>query len=355
MVKKLRVGVYGTWRGCVLARLFSEHSDVEIVAGCDQDERHLMNLFASRFGQAHICEDYDELLAQEFDILILATYCPDHGPQAVRALEAGKHVLSEVQAFHTPAEGVALVEAVERTGRRYMLAENFGYMRDCLEIGRLYREGTLGEFVYGEADYAHSVRNDDLRGGALAGEYLAGLEHTRIAYVAGPERAMASELRLEGCRQALQAAGRAIPQDRVFAGTGQPEAGERAVRALLAASPRPTALFCYNDATAMGALRAAKEAGLRVPRDLSILGYDDIAAAPYLDPPLTTVAQDKYVLGQRATQMALALIQGRQDVQDVLLQPQLIVRSSCSPPGQVSRRASAGPPSPRPGRSSRRS
>ena len=80
----------------------------------------------------------------------------------------------------------------------------------------------------------------------------------------------------------------------------------------------------------MGVLHAAKAHGLDVPRDISILGYDDIAAAPYLSPPLTTVAQAKYTLGQKAMQMALALIQGKEDVQDVLLEPRLIVRSSCT-------------------------
>jgi DNA-binding LacI/PurR family transcriptional regulator len=184
-------------------------------------------------------------------------------------------------------------------------------------------------------EYTHSVRNDDLRGGALAAEYLAGLGHARIAYVAGPERAMASQLRLQGCQQALSAAGPVIPTEWILDGNGLPEAGERAVQELLHASPRPTALFCYNDATAMGCLRAAKEAGLRVPHDLSILGYDDIAAAPYFDPPLTTVAQSKYALGQRATEMALALIQGGQDVQDALLQPQLVIRSSCGEPSRL--------------------
>jgi DNA-binding LacI/PurR family transcriptional regulator len=178
------------------------------------------------------------------------------------------------------------------------------------------------------------VRNDDLRGGALAGEYLAGLGHTRIAYVTGPERSMASQLRLQGCRRALHAVGLALPKDRIVAGSGLPEGGERAVDVLLRAYPQPTALFCYNDMTAMGCLRAAKQAGLHVPRDLSILGYDDIAAAPYLDPPLTTVAQSKYGLGQKATEMALALIQGRQDVQDALLQPQLVIRSSCGKPSR---------------------
>jgi predicted dehydrogenase len=159
MSKKFRVGLYGTWRGSVLARLFSEHEDVEIVAGYDANEQHLRDLFAARFPNAKLFQDYDALLREDFDILILATYCPEHGPQAVKALQAGKHVLSEVQAFHTPAEGVALVEAVERTGRQYMMAENFGYLRDCQEMARLYREGELGEFVYGEADYAHSVRH----------------------------------------------------------------------------------------------------------------------------------------------------------------------------------------------------
>ena len=85
--------------------------------------------------------------------------------------------------------------------------------------------------------------------------------------------------------------------------------------------------------TAMGVLRAVKARGLSVPRDISILGYDDIAAAPYLDPPLTTIAQAKYILGQKALEMALDLIQGR-PVADILLQPQLIVRESCAAPGQ---------------------
>ena len=181
-------------------------------------------------------------------------------------------------------------------------------------------------------EYTFSVRNDDLHGGALAGEYLVALGHRRIAYVAGPERATSSQLRLEGCQRALRAAGATIPEGWIFSGTGLPEAGERAVRALVRDALRPTALFCYNDATAMGALRVAKAEALNVPRDLSILGYDDIAAAAYLDPPLTTVAQKKYALGQRATDMALRLIQDEEDICDVLLEPQLIVRSSCASP-----------------------
>ncbi|MBC8444628.1 MAG: substrate-binding domain-containing protein, partial [Chloroflexi bacterium] len=84
--------------------------------------------------------------------------------------------------------------------------------------------------------------------------------------------------------------------------------------------------------TAMGALHEVKRNGFAVPRDVSIIGYDDIAAAAYLDPPLTTVAQAKYTLGHRAMEMTLDLIRGQETAHDVLLRPELTVRSSCGPP-----------------------
>jgi DNA-binding LacI/PurR family transcriptional regulator len=182
-------------------------------------------------------------------------------------------------------------------------------------------------------EYTYSVRNDDLRGGRLAGEYLVGLGHRRIVYVSGPEHATSSGLRLEGCRRALGAAGATIPPKWVVLGNGQSEVAERVVRPLVrAADGRPTAVFCYNDVTAMGVLRGVKMEGLRVPEDISILGYDDIASAPYLDPPLTTVAQAKYTLGQMALLMTVDLIRGKKDVRDVVLEPQLVIRSSCAEP-----------------------
>jgi len=181
--------------------------------------------------------------------------------------------------------------------------------------------------------YSFSVRNDDWNGGRLAGRYLLEIGHRYIAYVAGPAQATSSRLRLEGCQDVLHQAGTEIPQEWVVQGDGRPGSGEGAVASLLGQGTRPTAVFCYNDMTAMGVLRATKGRGLSVPRDMSILGYDDIAAAPYLDPPLTTIAQAKYILGQKAIEMALDLIQG-QPVADILLQPELIVRESCAAPGQ---------------------
>lgn len=158
MSKRLRVGVFGVWRGGVLAGLFAAFDDVDVVAGCDFNERHLHEIFAARFPNAKLFGDYDDLLREDFDILILASYCPDHGPQAVQALQAGKHIFSECTAFHTPAEGVALVEAAEKTGLTFMMAENCLYLRDVLEIKQLYRAGELGSFRYGECEYVHDVR-----------------------------------------------------------------------------------------------------------------------------------------------------------------------------------------------------
>jgi DNA-binding LacI/PurR family transcriptional regulator len=188
-------------------------------------------------------------------------------------------------------------------------------------------------------EYSFSVRSDDFYGGQLVGNYLLELGHRHVAYISGRQATTSSQLRLRGCQDALRAAGVSIPAEWVVFGDGKPASGQRAVQSLIkkpvpgkplpAKAVHPTAIFCYNDQTAMGALRAIKSLGLNVPQDISLVGYDDIAAAFYLDPPLTTVAQAKYELGQRAMDMALALIAG-EEIQDVLLSPELVIRSSCA-------------------------
>jgi DNA-binding LacI/PurR family transcriptional regulator len=182
-----------------------------------------------------------------------------------------------------------------------------------------------------EGRYVYSVRTDSRRGGHLIGEHFFSLGHRRIAYISGPPNAHSSLERLEGCRLALQEHGLGIPDEWVVPGDGCTEGGEAGANLLLRCSPRPTAIFCYNDLTAIGALRAVKSAGLRVPADLSLTGYDDIAFAAFVDPPLTTVAQAKYTLGQRAMDMALNLLSGQEETDDVVLTPHLIERASCAP------------------------
>ena len=177
--------------------------------------------------------------------------------------------------------------------------------------------------------YTHSVLIDDRCGGELAGQYLLGLGHERIAYVAGPIWAQASNARLEGLRQALRTRGLDVPPDLVLRGNGRPEGGIEAAHELVRRRLPATAVFCYNDMTAVGLLAALHKAGVRVPDDLSVIGYDDVTIVAYLQPPLTTIAQPKYALGQRAMEMALALIRGEPDVRDVVLTPTLVERESC--------------------------
>ena len=178
--------------------------------------------------------------------------------------------------------------------------------------------------------YTHSVIIDDLHGGRLVGQYLTSLGHRQIAYVAGPLWAHASGLRLAGCRQALQERGIELPGEWVLEGNGRADGGVAAGEELLRRGMSVTAVFCYNDMTAVGLISALHRAGRRVPDHLSVIGYDDVAIARYLHPPLTTIAQPKYELGRRAMEMALALIEGRPDVRDVVLPPSLVERDSCA-------------------------
>jgi DNA-binding LacI/PurR family transcriptional regulator len=177
--------------------------------------------------------------------------------------------------------------------------------------------------------YVGFVAMDDVRGGCRATEYLLGLGHRRIAYVSGWPEAKSSRDRLRGYGEALQSRGLAIDSSLICAGTGRMEGGYEAMQELLRRRPRPTAVFCYNDITAIGALRALHEAGVRVPEQVSVIGFDDIALAAYAAPPLTTVAQPKYEMGQLAMRMLLDLISRRGPVQNVVLQGELVVRGSC--------------------------
>ena len=97
---------------------------------------------------------------------------------------------------------------------------------------------------------------------------------------------------------------------------------------LLALPERPSAVFCYCDAVALGAMRAARAAGLRIPRDLSVVGFDDIDLAPFFEPPLTTIAQPKQAMGEKAVQMILALLEGRTPPRECRLASWLVLRES---------------------------
>jgi DNA-binding LacI/PurR family transcriptional regulator len=175
----------------------------------------------------------------------------------------------------------------------------------------------------------HFVLSDDVQGGRLATEHLLSLGHRRIGYVTGPPDGKSSENRLRGYRQALQAAGIEPTPQWVAQGTGHYHGGEKGLQTLLSVAPELTAVFCYNDTTAIGALRFARGRGMRVPEDLSLIGFDDILFAAYTEPPLTTIAQQKYEMGRLVARMAFELIAGQQ-VQDIVLPTRLVIRESCA-------------------------
>jgi len=214
-----------------------------------------------------------------------------------------------------------------------------GILVNSSRVGRLY--GTVlsemkvpivlinnehpGEFV-------HSVSIDNLRAGREATGYLVKLGHRRIGYVGNQFGLQADTERFSGYRQVLDEADIGFAPDLVAHGDGGPEAGMRAAAKLLALPDPPTALFCYNDMQALGALRAARERRLSVPADLSVIGLDDLYLSSYTDPPLTTVQQPKQEMGRLAAQILLELLSGKTPESRITVEGKLVVRESTAPP-----------------------
>jgi len=179
-----------------------------------------------------------------------------------------------------------------------------------------------------EGSYIHSVAVDDVRGAELATRYLIEQGHRIIGHLQGPSDRVSSKNRLTGYRRALVKAKIKFDPTLVAQGDGHPESGSQVTR-LLSHSPVPTAIFCYNDMTAIGVLSALKRCGVHVPGDISLVGFDDIPFAMYVDPPLTTIHQPKDEMGRQAMQMALALMgDEKSKVSNVVIQSKLIVRES---------------------------
>ncbi|HEY1753880.1 MAG TPA: LacI family DNA-binding transcriptional regulator [Bryobacteraceae bacterium] len=187
-----------------------------------------------------------------------------------------------------------------------------------------------GEFVY-------SIRIDNVDGARLATKHLVDLGHRRIAYI-GDRFGFQSDMeRLTGYREMLEEtnpgfeADLGFEPDLVAYGDGTPEGGRQAMLQLLSRAARPTAVFCYNDRMAIGAMRAVREQGLRVPRDVSIAGFDDLFLSSYTDPPLTTVRQPKRDMGVQAGEILLQLLAGEKPESRVT-SGVLVVRESTGPP-----------------------
>jgi LacI family transcriptional regulator len=181
-----------------------------------------------------------------------------------------------------------------------------------------------------------AVSSAHLTGARLVTEHLLQLGHTRIAAIAGPHNWIAAEDRLLGYRTALAASGRLAPEGLVREG-GEPTIahGLAAARDLLALPDPPTAIVAFNDKVAIGAMDAATERGLRIPGDLSIVGFDDLELSRVVTPRLTTVRQPLEEMARMGAELLLRLIEGREiETLHVELATELVIRDSTARPSR---------------------
>ncbi|SFS53006.1 LacI family DNA-binding transcriptional regulator [Paenibacillus sp. BC26] len=176
---------------------------------------------------------------------------------------------------------------------------------------------------------------DDYEGGRMAARHLLGLGHTRMAVLAEHRKVISSRERIRGFQDEVVEAGLQLPEYMVkMNGRDLVNDGRRSASELLRYADRPTAVFCCNDLLAIGALQAAKEMGVRVPEELSIVGFDNTILATVTDPPLTTVSQPTEQMGQLVVDLVLSKNDAAKpgEPKRVMLKPELVVRQSTGKP-----------------------
>jgi LacI family repressor for deo operon, udp, cdd, tsx, nupC, and nupG len=176
-----------------------------------------------------------------------------------------------------------------------------------------------------------SVHIDNTAAARVVMDHLYELGHERIAVVGGPPDNPLHQQRLEGARAAGKARGR-LRQLTVVPGDFSLESGQAAAKELLARAPAPTAIFCFSDQMALGALAACRDLDIRVPDELSIVGFDDLASSSYLTPPLTTIRQPMREIGVRAVNLLLAIIENVDVPRQQTLDFRLMLRGSTGVP-----------------------
>jgi LacI family transcriptional regulator len=248
--------------------------------------------------------------AEGFDLLLFASERPGNG--------YGPHSYLK-RARHHNVDGCALI----------------GLDPQDPEVRRLVRGEIPTVAIDMEIEGARTevVISDNQAGAAAAVKHLHGLGHRRIATITGMLESRPGIDRLRGYRTAIQELGLAYRDDYVAYGDFYAESAREATTRLLALPEPPTAIFAAADLMAIGAVRGAAEAGRTIPHDLSIVGFDDIQLAPHLNPPLTTLRQDKLGLGAAAGDALVARIAGDSDRPPLRTLPvELVVRGSTAPP-----------------------
>lgn len=213
--------------------------------------------------------------------------------------------------------------------RTRLADESFDWLRELqlpfVVLGRLY-----------DRDPFHCVGVDNRQAGFLATQHLLDQGHRRIAFLNGPREVAPTVLRLEGFRNAMRAANIPPRESWVVESKYDPQLATELTRQLLSGAERPTALIAANDRVAWAIIRAIQAHGLSVPRDLSVIGFDDAEESSHFTPPLTTVRIEWRAMAELATRMLLEIL-ARRNISRVYvaIEPKLIVRESTASPQEV--------------------
>lgn len=265
--------------------------------------------------------------------------CPFLGEvlTGVREGIAGRYsiVIAEANLAHGSYEQVGAMLVSRQVDGLVLLATRppFGTGLEDLGRGRRLPIVIGCEAVSHELDSLPSVQIDNFAAAYEATRHLIDLGHKRIAFVGGPLDKLVTRDRERGFRVAMVEFGLPVPDSYVQAVPLSTDGGAAAAAELVRADPRPTATFCGNDEMALGALASFRSAGLRIPEDMSVMGFDDIRYAAISSPPLSTVAQPANAIGRRVAARIIGEIEGEPPSGpcEEILRYRLVIRQSTGP------------------------
>lgn len=231
--------------------------------------------------------------------------------------------------YEREEEAVRLLREKQVDGLLITLAPAQKERADILE---LKRAGTPFVLLNRHMDDVMTdyVINDNVYGAYLAVSHLVKSGHKRVGYISGPSQISSVRERLEGYKKALFEDNIEFDNSLVKESNLKMEDGHRLMKEFLELENRPTAVFTYSDLLAIGALKALKEAKLKVPKDMALVGYDDIEFSSLLEVPLTTVHQPRYRIGEEGARILISRIEKKdsEGLQQIVLKPELVIRES---------------------------
>lgn len=211
-------------------------------------------------------------------------------------------------------DGIIIVPIAES---EKLFTEEFNYDKPFVILDRVYENMSSDIF---------QVRFDNVKGGYFATRFLTQEAHKRIGIITGPSKSRPSKDRLNGYKAALAEAGIPVDKSLIYEGNFKFESGFEGAKYLL--KQRVSAIFATNDIMACGVYKAITSAGLKIPNDISVMGYDDIMLSDMLDPPLSTISQPKVDMGRIASEMLIKQIKKEKISTEAVFEPKLIKRKS---------------------------